>query len=230
MNQLTTRGIILSRTNYGEADRILTVLTPGYGKLRLMARGVRRVKSKLAGGVELFSISDLVFIRGKGDIGTLISARLFKHYGQIVESLDRTMLGYELIKQLHHVTEDEPEPAYFELLEQAFEALNSADITLELIQLWFTSQLLKIAGHSPNLQTDDQGDKLVLNRKYDFNFEAVAFTPNDSGRFTSDHIKLLRLLFSSNSPKVLAQVQGSGELVKDTTPLIQTMRNSHIRI
>jgi len=39
----------LSRTDYGEADRILTVLTPDYGKLRLLAKGVRKVKSKLGG-------------------------------------------------------------------------------------------------------------------------------------------------------------------------------------
>jgi DNA repair protein RecO len=230
MNQLTTRGIILSRTNYGEADRILTILTPDYGKLRLMARGVRKIKSKLAGGIELFSISDLVFIRGKGDIGTLVSSRLFKHYGQIVQSLDRTMVGYELIKQLNRVTEDEPEPAYFQLLEQAFEALEASDIELDLIKLWFAAQLLKLAGHSPNLSTDDQGKKLESDALYNFNFEAVAFTSADSGRFSTNHIKLLRLLFSGHTPEVLTQVQGSELLVKDIGPLIQTMRNSHIRI
>lgn len=230
MNQLTTRGIILSRTNYGEADRILTVLTPDHGKLRLMARGVRKVKSKLAGGIELFSISDLVFIRGKNELGTLISSRLYKHYGHIVESLDRTMLGYELIKQLNRVTEDEPEAEYFELLRQTFEALDIPNIALELIQLWFTAQLLKLAGHSPNLQTDDQGNKLEPEQTYNFNFEAVAFTPADRGRFKANHIKLLRLLFGSNVPKGLAQVQGSEALVKAVAPLIQTMLKTHVRI
>ena len=57
MKQLVTEVIILARTDYGEADRILTVLSPEYGKLRLLAKGVRRVKSKLAGGIELFSVS-----------------------------------------------------------------------------------------------------------------------------------------------------------------------------
>jgi DNA repair protein RecO (recombination protein O) len=73
MQQLQTRGIILSRTDFGEADRILTVLTPQQGKLRLMAKGVRKIKSKLAGGIELFSVSDITYIRGKGELGTLIS-------------------------------------------------------------------------------------------------------------------------------------------------------------
>ena len=56
MNQLVTDGIVLSRVNYGEADRIIKLLTPEAGKLSLMARGVRKPKSKLAGGIELFSI------------------------------------------------------------------------------------------------------------------------------------------------------------------------------
>lgn len=230
MNQLTTRGIILSRTDFGEADRILTVLTPDYGKLRLMARGVRKVKSKLAGGIELFSTSDLVFIRGKGDIGTLVSSRLDKHYGRIVETLERTMLGYELIKQLNRVTEDEPEPAYFVLLEQAFEALDSADIEVDLIKFWFAAQLLTIAGHSPNLQTDDHENKLESSKQYNFNFESMAFTPADRGRFGANHIKLLRLSFSGHQPKALHQVQATEKLLYDLTPLIQTMLKSHIRV
>src|SRR5688572_21914665 len=104
MNQTVTEAIVLSRTDYGEADRILTLLTPDHGKLRLIAKGVRRVKSKLAGGIELFSITSITYIKGRGDIGTLVSTRLAKYYDQIVKDLDRTMLGYDLIKQLNRVT------------------------------------------------------------------------------------------------------------------------------
>ena len=79
MNQLTTQGIVLRRTDFGEADRILTVLTPANGKLSLMARGARRSKSKLAGGIELFSTSDLVYIQGKSDLGGLFVFRVRGH-------------------------------------------------------------------------------------------------------------------------------------------------------
>jgi len=84
VNQIVTTAIVLSRLNYGEADRIITVITPDNGKLRLMAKGVRRVKSKLAGGIELFIVSSLTFIKGKGDIGTLVSSRLQTHFSSIV--------------------------------------------------------------------------------------------------------------------------------------------------
>lgn len=67
MNQIVTKGIVLSRTEFGEADRIITVLTTDHGKIRLIAKGVRRIKSKSAGGIELFSVSDITYIPGRRD-------------------------------------------------------------------------------------------------------------------------------------------------------------------
>lgn len=52
-SDLRTQAIILRRTNYGESDRILGLITP-HGKLSVLARGARKEKSRLAGGIELF--------------------------------------------------------------------------------------------------------------------------------------------------------------------------------
>ena len=228
MNQLITQGIILSRTDYGEADKIITLLTPDSGKLRLMARGVRRSKSRLAGGVELFSISDISYIRGRGEIGTLISARLVTHYGSIVQDVTRTMLGYEMIKRLNKVTEDEPEAEYFELLQQVFAALNDATISLEIIRFWFGARLLAQAGYSPNLYTDHSGVPLKAESSYSFSFDDMTFSPAESGRFSAGHIKFLRLAFSGNQPKVLSLVQGGVDLLPDLLPITETLIVNHI--
>lgn len=230
MNQLVTDGIVLARTNYGEADRIIRVLTPDSGKVSLMTRGVRKPKSKLAGGIELFSVSSLTYIRGRGDLGTLISARLEKHYGDIVKHIDRVQLGYELIKILDRATEDEPEAEYFELLQQAFEALNDASIDVALIRFWFNAQLIRLSGHSPNLSTDAAGERLSANEQYTFDFDAVLFAANASGKFQADHIKFLRLTFAGNTPGVLGQIQNGDTLLGQVSPLVQTMLMSYIRI
>lgn len=227
MNQLVTQAIVLSRTDYGEADRIVTVLTPDYGKLRLIAKGVRRVKSKLAGGIELFSVSSLTYIRGRGDIGTLVSSRLEKYYSSIVTDLDRTMLGYELIKRLNKVTEDQTEPEYFELLKEALEALDDHTISLPLIRYWFSARLLTLSGHSPNLHTDNTGKPLEPSQPYTFDHDAMAFGLHPAGRFGADHIKYLRLSFAGSSPKLLASVQGEPALTAACTPLVQTIQQTH---
>ena len=57
-SDLRTHAIVLRRTNYGESDRILSLLTPE-GKIAVLARGVRKEKSRLAGGIELFSTDDV---------------------------------------------------------------------------------------------------------------------------------------------------------------------------
>jgi DNA repair protein RecO len=230
MKQLVTEAIVLNRTDYGEADRILTLLTPDHGKLSLLAKGVRRVKSKLAGGIELFSVSTITFIKGRGEVGTLISTRLVTHYGHIVQDLDRTMLGYELIKELHKITEDEPEAAYFDLLKATFEALNDASIPLPLIRFWFATQMLRLGGHSPNLQTDASGHQLEADRAYAFDFERMTFDTAEQGRFNSGHIKFLRLAFNGHSAKVLAKVTGHEQLLKALGPLANTMRQTYLQV
>lgn len=228
MKQLQTTGIILTRIEYGEADRIVTLLTPDQGKLRLMARGVRKIKSRLAGGIELFSISDITFIKGRGEIGTLISARLKQHYGNIVRDIDRVQQGYALIKLLNKATEDEPEADYFNLLEQTFLALDDAEVPLDLIEAWFQARLLGFSGHQPNLLTDTEGHDLSADGSYDFDFDAVSFSARTNGQYNADQIKLLRLLFSDNTPRSLARVQGTDQLLPTLKTLLQLLINSYI--
>lgn len=229
MRQLATSAIILSRTDYGEADRIITLLTPDYGKLTLLAKGVRRVKSKLAGGIELFSVSEITFIKGRGVVGTLVSTRLIKHYERIVTDLDRTMLGYELIKKLNKATEDEPEEEYFGLMREAFEALNDIGIEPALIKIWFSMQLLRLDGYTPNLLTDTGGAGLEAAKSYEFSFDSSSFIVNPNGPFTANHIKFLRLGFEGHSARALAQIQGVEQLVQDVQSIVFTMITRDIR-
>jgi len=227
MNRVNTQGIVLSRTNYGEADRILTFLTPEYGKVSAIAKGVRKQKSKLAGGIELFSISDISYIIGRKEISTLISTRLVKHYGTIVKDLDRTAAAYEFLKLVNKNTEDQPEPAYFDLLAQSLAALDEPSLDLELISIWFPAQLLKLAGHTPNLRTDNTDKKLQADKKYDFDFEKMCFM---AGRnFNADSIKFLRLLFSSSGPQNLQKVQGFSKLSAQIKPLVNSVASGLIR-
>lgn len=229
MKQLLTTGIVLSRINYQEADRILTILTPDYGKLRVLAKGARKSKSKLAGGVELFSVSEIGFMRGRGELSTLVSSRLIKYYDTIVQDINRTMLGYELIKLLNKVTEEEPGPEYFDLLRDTLVALDDAQIHEGLIKLWFQTQLLRLAGHTPNLRTDKSGKPLEQSSNFAFDHEDMVFEPRADATYTADHLKLLRLVFSYHQPGTLQKVQGTEALLPACLGLIRTILPNHIR-
>jgi DNA repair protein RecO (recombination protein O) len=191
---------------------------------------VRKQKSKLAGGIELFSVSDLSFIIGRSEINTLRSSQLISHYGSIVKNLDRTNSGYELIKKLDKATEAAPEDSYFYLLQAAFQALDNPDIDLGLINLWFNMQLLRLAGHSPNLRTDDGGRKLSPDKKYSFDLQNMRFAQDEQGPFTADHIKFLRLGFSPNTVKSLNRIKQAAELSVTLQPVVQSMLQAYIRL
>ncbi len=230
MKQINTKGIILSRTNFGEADRILTILTPDNGKIRLIAKGVRKIKSKLAGGIELFAVSHISYIKGRGEIGTLISTRLIRYYQNISSDLERTMAGYEFIKQLNRATEELSEPEYFDVLETSFSALDEPAIELSLIQNWFALQLIRLSGQTPHTDKDSDGQNFLADASYTFNFDSMSFVPHVSGTYNINHIKILRLGLNNNPPKALQRITGIEIFSRDITPLIQAMFRTYIRL
>ena len=229
-SQFSTQGIILARTDFGEADRMLTFLTPDYGKLKAAAKGVRKAGAKLAGAIELFSVTDITLVMGRGEVDTLISARLQRHYGNIVKDIERTNTAYELLRLTDKSTESRPESTYFDLLNQALEALNDGRIDTELTELWFKMQLLKIAGHAPNLRNDEGAKKLVQSKAYRFDLDGMCFKAAKKGDFDTDHIKFLRLGFSNNTPKALQRIDKVKTLINDCLPLIDTILKTYVRI
>lgn len=212
MRQQIARAIVLSRTNYGESDRILSLLTSDKGKIRLVAKGVRKSKSKNAGGIELLSVNTVSYMQGSRDLGTLISARSEEQFAGIVKDIERTMFAYDLLKKTNAVTEDAVEEAYFTMLHQALKGLNDLEVPLAAIKLWAYLQLLLLMGHTPNLVQDADGKKLRDEQTmYAFNFEHMAFFVDPNGAFNSSGIKLLRLVTKQASPLRLRQIHGVSE-------------------
>ena len=215
MKTIRTKAIVVRRTNYGEADRILEFLTPQYGKVSAIARGVRREKSKLAGGIELFARCDITLSSGRSsDLYILTGARLELFYGKIMSDYDHLQFGYEAIKQVSRAADTLDEPAFFDLLDQTFGWLNDEGIELRIIRTWFWLQLAILQGVGLNLSTDDNGMKLVEDAQYNFDIAQGVFVFTETGRFARDHIKVLRLL-SAQSPPVAMQVTNLGGLIDD---------------
>ena len=110
------------------------------------------------------------------------------------------------------------------------EALDNPKLHIDLVKLWFYAQLLRQAGHSPNLQTDTAGKKLKADQAYLFGYDDMSFGENSNGTFSADHIKFLRLVFSGNRPEVLNQVSGIADLIPQSLQLVQTILPGHIRV
>ncbi len=214
MKSIRTKALVLRRTNYSEYDRIIQLLTPDNGIVSVMARGVRKEKSRLAGGIELFARCDVSLASGKGDLMILTSARIDQYYGAIVKDYDRLQFGYDAVKQITRAAQNVDEPAYYELLDRAFVSLDDAAIDVRLTRTWFWLQLAILHGIGLNLSTDATGAKLEADMTYAYSETDQAFIGNAKGQFSAEHIKLLRLL-SAQVPKVAAHVRDVEHLLHD---------------
>lgn len=213
MSTVRTRGLILRRTNYGEADRIIKLLTPD-GQLSVMARGVRREKSKLAGGIELFAVSDVVVHTGKGELGILTSARLEKFYDHILEDYDRLQFGYEAINAVSKASDHIDDGGWFAVLEQVYEGLNLQRVPFQLVQSWFYLHYANLTGYELSLERDVLGNKLAADKRYMYDVAEKGLRPSEQGDITADHIKYLRLM-TAKPLLTVAQVGGAEQILPD---------------
>jgi DNA repair protein RecO len=213
MSAERTRAIVLRRTNYGEADRVLQLLTP-QGKKGVIAKGVRREKSKLAGGIELFAISDIVINQGKGDLGILTSARLVQFYRHILEDYDTLQFGYEAVKLVGSASEMVDEPEWYDVLSEVLMALDVLTIPRQLIQTWFYLRYAALLGYELSLFNDVDGQPLSSEKTYMYDVSEKGLRASSRGELTADHIKFLRLM-NVKPLKILAQVGGIEKILPD---------------
>jgi DNA repair protein RecO (recombination protein O) len=216
---IRTKAIVLRRTNYGEADRIVQLITPD-GRRSVMARGVRKEKSKLAGGIELFAVSDVVIGEGKGDLGVLISAKLDHFYRHILEDYDRLQFAYTAVKLVARASETVDEPEWFDLLQESLAGLDVLTIPLPLIEIWFYLRYASLLGHDLNLELDVDGEQLEVDVLYRYDMAEQGLRKVSTGELTSEHIKLLRLI-ATRPLKVLIQIGGVGALLSECLRVVR---------
>ena len=220
MNKIATKAILLSRLNYKEADRIITVLTPNYGKLSLIAKGVRKSNSKLAGGIELFCVSDITFVKGKSNLSILTSSRLDTYYSKIITDIDRTTGGYEILKITNKNSQDDCPEEYYDLLFKTIESLNNLEINIDTIKSWFLARLLHVLGNKPNIENFKQDKKLNKNSNFNFNYDSMSFMLAENGIYSANHIKVFKLLYM-RSPKVINSINNASYYCKDLKILLE---------
>lgn len=206
MKLTRTRAIVLRRTNYGEADRILQLLTP-QGKQSVIAKSVRKEKSRLAGGIELFAVCDVVITESRSGLGVLTSARLVQFYRHIMEDYDSMQFAYEAIKQVAKASEMVEEPEWYDVLAETLMALDNITISRQLIQTWFYLRYAGLLGAELSLSNDINGTKLMPEFRYSYDVSERGLRRNDQGDISADHIKYMRLV-SVKSLAVLGQIGG----------------------
>lgn len=145
MKHLKTQAIVLKSVNYADYDQILTVYTRELGKIKVMAKGVRRSKSKNRGGTQAFSLVQMELYRGK-TFYRLIQSQNVKSFMEIRESYDKLLAASEWAEVLGALTnEEEPDPVLFTLGVSGFAYLAHQETVKTL--LVFEARLLSYLGY-----------------------------------------------------------------------------------
>ncbi len=207
---IKTYAYVLRRTNYGEADRILNIITP-LGKMSVIAKGVRKEKSKLAGGVEIFSLTELTIHQGKSELGIVTSAKMQKYFSNILADLNKMEFAAMALKKINKMAEQSDNPEHFRIIDQVLNALNT-NIDLGLIEVWFLLNCHKAGGEEINLYFDANGEKLVPDKKYEWDSMELALVERSGGGISANEIKMMRLMLASDIVLVAS--------VKDTEAML----------
>ena len=145
-----TEAIVLKRLDFGEADRILTLYTPGRGKVQAIAKGVRRIASRKSGHLELFTHAGLLLAEGR-NLDVITQAETVRAFRRVREDLIRTTYAYHMAELVDRFVQEGPEgPATFDLLRDCLAALAEAEDPA-LVARYFEVKLLGQLGYRPQL-------------------------------------------------------------------------------
>lgn len=145
-----TEAVVLKRTDFGEADRLLTLYTPGLGKLRAIAKGIRRPTSRKSGHLELFSHSQLLIARGR-NLDIITQAETITTFKPLRHDLMRLTYAYYVAELVDRFAKEgvDNRPLYDLLL--ATIARLAEDPDPVLVARFFEVHLLGLMGYQPQL-------------------------------------------------------------------------------
>jgi DNA repair protein RecO (recombination protein O) len=202
----STRALILRRRDVNDADRVLTVLTPGDGKLELIAKGVRKTTSRKAGHLELFTHAALLVAQGRTwDIITEAqTVESFRHLRQHLEAIAAANYICELIDGFAENGDDAR--ALWDLALQVLRDLDAASQQGAIpptLLVWFNLHLLSLSGFQPQFfRCLDCEQELAPTVNFLSLHEGGVFCPqcaprhNDVEAIDVDTLKVLRFLQS----------------------------------
>jgi len=147
-----TEAIVLGQHSFGEADKVVTLYTKEFGKLKAVARGVRRIKSKFGSSMELFSHNQLMLhMPRKRDLYLITGSNIIRTHKELRENLDSFITASCVAELVDKLTEpEEPNRHLFSLILETFRQIPKQD--RDIIIAIFVTKFLVNAGYKLNLE------------------------------------------------------------------------------
>jgi DNA repair protein RecO (recombination protein O) len=230
------QGVVLRTYKMGEADRIIVLLTESHGKVRAVAKGVRRTQSKFGARLEPLSHVALLMWRGRGELDIVNQVEAIDHFRMVREELGRMSQGLSMLEAVEQMAQEgHPDPPLYAMVVGALRALADPELDPTLVPAAFFLKALVLEGASPVL------DACASCGRPEGEVELVAFDLVEGGALcrscrrgrpmSADALALLRRILGGSLGVTLrgAPPAGADELVGLATEAMESHLDRRLR-
>lgn len=207
MTLVRDAGVVLRTYRLGEADRIVVLLSQGHGKVRAVAKGVRRTASKFGARLEPLSHVELLLWQGRSELSVVNQVEVVDHFRTVREDLDRVAPAYSMLEVADQIAQEgHPDPGLYRMLVGALRALADVRADPTMVAPSFFLKALAHEGAEPVLSScascDKAGVELVA---FDLSQGGALCTNCRRGRPVSpDALDVVRQILGGSLGRVLA--------------------------
>ena len=145
------KGIVLNSFKLGEADKIVILFAGSCGKIRAVAKGARKTKSKFGGTLEPFTVADLLLYEGRS-LDIIQQTDIIMSFKEIRSDLEKVKYGSVMLELIDKVAQEgEESHDVFSLLLAALQCLKDADGGYQTLLTIFQLKLMAVIGYKPHL-------------------------------------------------------------------------------
>lgn len=181
MTLLRDSGVVLRTYRLGEADRIVVLVTEGHGKVRAVAKGVRKTTSKWGGRLEPLSHVSLLLWQGRSELGVVNQAEVLDHFPRLREDLDRVACGLSMLEVVDQLAQEgHADPGLYRMLVGALRALADERTDPVMVAPAFFLKVLAHEGTEPILYA------CAACERPDGEVDLVAFDLTEGGTLCTD--------------------------------------------
>jgi DNA repair protein RecO (recombination protein O) len=236
MSLVRDRGVALRSYRLGEADRIVVFMTEHHGKVRAVAKGVRRTTSKFGARLEPLTHVDLLLWEGRSDLDIVNQAEVLDAYRAVREDLERLPRGMSLLEVTDQMAQERhPDPRLYTMLVGALGALADPDADPFLVAPSYFLKALVLEGAGPVLDACaacGEPDGVVDLVAFDLVAGGALCRAHRSGRSLSpEGLTLMRRILGGDLVSVLAgsPPPGATEVAELATEAMETHLDRRIR-
>ena len=146
-------GFFFKKEDFGESSRVFSLLTREFGRVEILAKGIRKISSKLKSATEIFYLSEIEFVQGK-IFKTLTDAVSIEKFKNLRRNLKRLATAYKISEILDLFLKEGREPKCWNLLKEVFEGLDRENLKPEqenLIYQYFFWNFVSLLGYKPEI-------------------------------------------------------------------------------